>query len=98
MDRTIKSLHFSLQQLIITESERDLGVIFSNNLKWRTQVITCVKKVNHMMGMIKKCYIRLDLKLMRSLYLTFIRPLLEFALPVWSPILKTDNILKETEL
>ena len=27
---------------------------------------------------------------MRSLYVTFIRPLLEFAIPVWSPYLKGD--------
>jgi ribonuclease P/MRP protein subunit RPP40 len=38
-----------------------------------------------MMRMIKKCFIRLDLKLLR-----FTRPLLEFAVPVWSPMLKGD--------
>ncbi len=36
------------------------------------------------------CFIRLDIKLLRSLYITFIRPLLEFAVPVWSPMLKGD--------
>jgi hypothetical protein len=43
-----------------------------------------------MMSMIKKCFIRLDFKLLRSLYLTFIRPLLEFDVSVWSPMLKGD--------
>ena len=43
-----------------------------------------------MMGMIRKTFTRLDPGLLRSLYLTFIRPFLEFAVPVWSPILKGD--------
>lgn len=42
------------QQLITTESERDVGVIFANNLKWKNQVITSVSKANQMMGMIRK--------------------------------------------
>ena len=34
-------------------------------------------------------------KLLRSLYVTFIRPLLEFAVPVWSPAFKCDIDLLE---
>ena len=37
-----------------------------------------------------KSFTHFDCKLLRSLYLTFIRPLLEFAVPVWSPFLKSD--------
>ena len=43
-----------------------------------------------MLGRIKKSFTRFDSNLLRTLYLTFIRPLLEFAVPVWSPILKSD--------
>ena len=82
-----KPLFMNGQQLIETESERDLGVIFSNNLKWKNQIIYCVSKANQMMGMIRKTFARLDPVLLSSLYLTFIRPFLEFAVPVWSPIL-----------
>ena len=85
-----KPLFINGQQLIETESERDLGIIFSNNLKWKNQIINCVSKANQMMGMIRKTFTRLDPGLLRSLYLTFIRPFLEFAVPVWSPILKGD--------
>jgi len=74
-------------QLITTESERDLGVIFLNNLKWKNQVIG---KANQMLNMITKCFVHLDTKLLRSLYVTFIRPLIEFAVPVWSPYQKSD--------
>jgi hypothetical protein len=84
------------QQLNTTESERDFCVIFSNNLKWRNQIITCVGKANQILGMIRKCFVHMDVKLLRSLYVTFVRPLLEFAIPVCSPIQKGDIDLLES--
>ena len=78
------------KQLTVSETERDLGIIFNSNLKWKNQVIAATNKANQMLGRIKKSFARFDRKLFRSLYLTFIRPLLEFAVPVWSPILKSD--------
>ena len=78
------------KQLAESETERDLRVIFNSNLKWKNQVITATNKANQMLGRVKKSFARFDRKLFRSLYLTFIRPLLEFAVPVWSPIMKSD--------
>jgi hypothetical protein len=77
-------------QLQDSESERDLGIIFSTNLKWKNHVTMITSKANQMLGRIKKSFARFDCKLMRSLYLTFIRPLLEFAVPVWSPYMQGD--------
>ena len=42
------------------------------------------------LGRIKKSFTRFDSILLRTLYLTFICTLLEFAVPVWSTILKSD--------
>ena len=83
------------QELNKSNSERDLGVIFSNNLKWKDQTLTCVGKANQMLGMIRKCFTRLDTRLLKTLYVTFVRPLLEFAVPVWSPYQKSDIDLLE---
>ena len=49
---------------------------------------TAIGKANQMLGRIKESFARFDCKIMRSLYFTFIRPLLEFAIPVWSLYLK----------
>ena len=46
-------------QLITTESERDFGIIFLNNLKWKNQVIG---KANQILNMITKCFVHLDTK------------------------------------
>ena len=83
------------QELNKSNSERDLGVIFSNNLKWKDQTLTCVGKANQMLGMIRKGFTRLDTRLLKTLYVTFVRPLLEFAVPVWSPYQKSDIDLLE---
>ena len=83
------------QELNKSNSERDLGVIFSNNLKWKDQTLTCVGKSNQMLGIIRKRFTRLDTRLLKTLYVTFVRPLLEFAVPVWSPYQKSDIDLLE---
>ena len=50
-------------QLSSTESERDLGVFFTNNLKWRNQIIKCAGKANQMLGMVRKFFVKLDINL-----------------------------------
>ena len=88
-------LYFESEQLAESETERDLGVIFSTNLKWKDQVLTSTNKSNQMLGRIKKSFVYFDCELLKSLYVTSIRPFLEFAVPVWSPILKGDCDLIE---
>ncbi len=46
--------------------------------------------------MIRKCFVHMGVKLLRSLYVTYVRLLLEFAIPVWSPIQKGDIDLLES--
>ena len=91
---------FYIDGKVLAESdmERDLGVMFTTNLKWKNQVITAANKANQMLGRIKKSFAHFDCKLLRNLYLTFIRPFLEFAVPVWSPILKSDcNLIERVQ-
>ena len=89
------TLYIDGKSLAESDLERDLGVIFNRNLKWKNQAITAANKANQMLGRIKKSFAHFDCKLLRNLHLTFIRPFLEFAVPVWSPILKSDCDLIE---
>ena len=36
-----------------TKNEKDLGIVFAPDLKWRQQVIACAAKANSMLGSIK---------------------------------------------
>ena len=51
-------------QLIESDTERDLGVLFSTNHKWKNQVITACNKANQMLGRIKKSFPHFDCKLL----------------------------------
>ncbi|XP_047135543.1 uncharacterized protein LOC124812689 [Hydra vulgaris] len=82
-------------KLNTSDSERDLGVIFSDNLKWKNQVLSSASKANRMLGIIKKSFVQFDAELLKSLYLSFVRRLLEFAIPVWAPYQKQDIIILE---
>ena len=43
-----------------------------------------------MLGMLKKTFATFNCTLLRTVYVAFVRPLLEFAVPVWCPYLKGD--------
>ena len=77
-------------ELAETTSERDLGVIFSSDLKWKNHITERESKANAMLGMIKKTFASLNCKLLKTLYTTYVRPLVEFAVPVWNPYLKGE--------
>jgi hypothetical protein len=88
---TIESYDGSIRtNLIETTLERDLGIMISADLKWRQHVMHCANKANKILGMLSRTFEYRDLELIKSLYTTFVRPHLEFAVAVWSPYLKGD--------
>ena len=88
----------SIHELGTTTAERDLGVIISTDLKASKQVKAAANKANRMLGLLLNTFQFLDLITYKTLYCTFIRPLLEFAVPVWNPFLKKDiDILERVQ-
>ena len=81
----------------VTE-QKDLGVTVSNDLKPTKHISSIVKKANQRTGMIRRCFSNLTAKKISILYQTIIRPLLEYASPVWSPWYSKDiNLLEQTQ-
>lgn len=66
--------------------------MISNDLKWKQQVQHASNKANRAL---RNRFQYKDIELYRQLYLVFVRPLLEFAVPVWNPFLKGDIITLE---
>ena len=54
--------------------ERDLGVLVSDDLKWRKQIDMAVSKANRILGMLKKTFVSRDADLWRNLYVSLVRP------------------------
>ena len=70
------------------EEERDLGVIFQDNLKWDKQCAKVVHTANKILGMIRRNFVFLNKENFLLLYKSLVRPHLEYCIQVWCPHLK----------
>ena len=85
--------HYELQDvdtgniLRVEESkcERDLGVNISSDLKWKTHVGIIAAKANRILGMLKRTFRSRDSVLWKKLFISLVRPHLEYASTVWNP-------------
>ena len=74
-----------------TESEKDLGVLIDNSLKFHHQTAAATKKANQILGIIKKSYETRDRFTMTTLYKTMVRPHLEYRNLIWGPFNTGDK-------
>jgi hypothetical protein len=76
--------------LTTTELERDLGVWFSSDATWNDQTRIAINKANQRLGMIRRTFKYPDEFIIKKLYTSLVRPILEFANPVWYPLTKQN--------
>ena len=72
----------------VTEVEKDLGVEISNNGQTNQQAQKAINQASQKLGRLRKTFKFFNIRLFNILYPTFIRPLLEFATPVWNRLSK----------
>ena len=64
----------------------DLGVIFDTKLEFIDHIQMVVNKANSVLGFVRRWSRELsDPYITKALYVSFVRPILEYASPVWSP-------------
>lgn len=80
----------SRMELEVSRCERDLGVNISSDLKWKKHVELIANKANRVLGMLKRTFTSRDVDLWKMLYVSLVRPHLEFAAPVWNSNAKGD--------
>jgi len=78
-----------------SDAERDLGVMVDSELKFSKHVETQVNKANRILGLIRRSFEYMDCETMRVLFISLVRPHLEFANSVWSPRFEKDKQLIE---
>ena len=67
------------------DTQKDLGVTFSSDLKWNKHIYEQVTKVNRMLGMLERLTVKLlNVDTRRCLYLTLVRSHLAYASQIWS--------------
>ena len=83
---TLGSSHLS-----VVQSEKDLGVWISDTLNWNIHTDNIVAKAQKMLGLLYRTLRDIDgYTVKRLLYLTWVRPTVEYASPVWSPYIKRN--------
>ena len=68
------------------ESEKDLGVLVSQNWKWENHINSFVKKATSLSAWVLRSVISRSLQVMLQIYKTFLRPHLEYCAQLWSPL------------
>jgi len=82
----------------VVETEKDLGIIISSNLKCSQQCIYAYKKAIWVMGMIRRTILYKEPKIMLSLILArhcMVRPHVEYCSCAWNPHYRKDKELLE---
>jgi len=83
------------QTLDTVDSEKDLGITISYDLKSSNHCIQACSKASKMLGMIKKTISYKTPEIMVRLYKALVRPHLEYCVSVWSPHYTKDKDLLE---
>jgi len=64
---------------------RDLGIIVDSSLKFTSHINSIVAKANGRAALIRKCFVSQNPDVMVRAFKVFVRPMLEYAVSVWSP-------------
>lgn len=93
-------LQYTLNNNAITpvNHQKDLGVLVSSDLKWELHIGQVIKKVNSLVYMVSITFKDITTQLLAKIYKIYIRPKLEYAVPVWSPYFAKDiHALEQTQ-
>jgi len=84
----LPSTNNTLHMLEKVDQEKDIGVIIDSHLTFENHISAVVNKANSTMGVIRRTYKSLDEECFLLLFKGLVRPVLEYAAPVWSPYRK----------
>ena len=77
--------------VLAEESEaKYLGVTFSNDLTWTSHIKGVAAKGNRSLGFVKRNFWKCPQPVRETVFRTMVRPVLEYASPVWDPHLQGD--------
>ena len=79
----------------MVDSQNDLGVIITSDLSWSNQVAYVARRANSASYMLFNAFRHPSRDTFLKLFKSYIRPILEYANVVWSPILQRDKELLE---
>jgi hypothetical protein len=94
--RCIESPDYFLcsSQIPFQSTQKDLGILITNSLKWSPHISNMVSKANRMLGLLRRnCTYLTDINCRRSLYLTLVRTHLSYGSEIWAHQTTSRDIL-----
>ena len=86
------------ERLPNVESVVDLGITVDGALKFTSHIANIARKASTRCFLISKCFLSKDSASLVRAFKTFVRPLLEYNSPVWSPYLQKDiNLIERVQ-
>ena len=70
----------------------DLGVIIDTHLSFSHHILSIAKKPSRQSALILRCFLSRDADNLKLAFCTYVRPIVEYASPIWSP--HTQNFRK----
>ena len=83
------------ENLVVTEEERDIGVIVTDNLKPAAQCSKAARTAQAVLGQISRAFHYRDRHVFVRLYTQYVRPHLEFSTQAWAPWTEADKKVLE---
>ncbi len=72
------------QQIVEVTEHKHLGILISHDGTWHAHIEYIKAKAWQRVNIMRKLKFRLDRKALQSIYIAFIRPVLEYADVVWN--------------
>jgi hypothetical protein len=69
---------------------KDFGVVIDHKLSFTQHISVIVCRVHARYSLIHKCFLSMDCATLVRVFVTYVRPILEYASSVWSPYRITD--------
>jgi hypothetical protein len=94
-NNTAQEYRMNGQVLGVSEEERDIGVNVTKDLKPASQCRKAARTAQTVLSQITRAFHYRDRHVFVRLYIQYVRPHLEFAVPAWSPWLESDKEVLE---
>ena len=71
--------------LSIVNKHNHLGIWIESSLRWDSHINYIVGKANRVLGLMRRTFGSKDTVAVKTAYSVLVRPILEYACPVWNP-------------
>ena len=93
------NIPYSINKILLPSVDKvcDLGVTYDNKLSFGDHIGNVVSRAYQRIYLIFRSFVSKNVELLKRAYITYVRPLLEYCTPVWSPHLiknigKIENV------